>query len=159
MMKEFISKALSVFDKGWALVTAGTVENFNTMTVSWGGLGTLWAKPVATVYVKPVRHTHSFLDSNEYFTVSFYDEKYRRDLSILGSLSGKDGDKVAKTGLTPVRVGESTSFREAKITLLCRKIYSQDLAIDAIPKDAVDTFYLTEAPHTMYVGQIIDIIE
>ena len=70
-MNDFMKKAFRVYDKEWALVTAGTMGNFNTMTISWGGLGTLWNKPVATVYVKPIRHTHSFLDSNEYFTVSF----------------------------------------------------------------------------------------
>ena len=158
-MKEFMEKAFRLFDKDWALVTAGTADNFNTMTISWGGLGTIWGKPTATVYVKPLRHTHSFLDSNEYFTVSFFDEKYRRDLSLLGTLSGRDCDKVAKTALTPVCVGESVSFREAKITLLCKKIYRQDLSLDTMPQYAVDTYYLNEAPHTMYIGQLIDIIE
>ena len=42
----------SEFDQVWALVTAGTPDNFNTMTISWGGMGTLWGKPVATVYIR-----------------------------------------------------------------------------------------------------------
>mgnify|MGYP005612714143 CR=1 FL=1 len=75
-MKDFITKSFNIFDKEWALVTAGNLDNYNTMTISWGGLGTLWNRPVATVYVKPIRHTHDFLDTNEYFTVSFFDEKY-----------------------------------------------------------------------------------
>lgn len=158
-MKDFINKSFNVFDKEWALVTAGTMGNFNTMTISWGGLGTLWNKPVATVYVKPIRYTHSFLDSNEYFTVSFYDEKYKKDLGVLGTLSGRDGDKVAKTALTPVTVGESISFKEAKITLLCKKIYRQDLITDTMPQEAIDKYYIDEAPHTMFIGEVIDIIE
>lgn len=158
-MKDFMKKAFSAYDKEWALVTAGNTENYNTMTISWGGLGTLWNKPVATVYVKPIRYTHSFLDENEYFTVSFYDEKYRQDLGVLGTLSGRDGDKVAKTALTPVAVGESVSFKQAKITLLCKKIYRQDLITDTMPQDAIDKYYIDEAPHTMFIGHVIDIIE
>ena len=158
-MKNFIEKSFKAFDKEWALVTAGSMDNFNTMTISWGGLGTLWNKPVATVYVKPIRYTHSFLDSNEYFTVSFYDEKYKKDLGVLGTLSGRDGDKVEKTCLTVVSVGDSVSFKEAKITLLCKKIYRQDLITDTMPQDAIDKYYTDEAPHTMFIGQVIDIVE
>ena len=154
-----MKKAFRVYDKEWALVTAGNMGNFNTMTISWGGLGTIWNKPVATVYVKPIRHTHSFLDSNEYFTVSFYGEEYRKDLAVLGTLSGRDGDKVAKTSLTPVSVGNSISFKEAKITLLCKKIYRQDLITDTMPQEAIDKYYIDEAPHTMFIGEVIDIIE
>ena len=83
------------FDKQWALVTAGTPEHYNTMTISWGGLGTLWRRPVATVYVKKNRYTFEFMEQSDYFTVSFYPEAQRRALSLLGSTSGRDGDKVA----------------------------------------------------------------
>lgn len=158
-MKDFIKKAFNVYDKEWALVTAGTADNYNTMTISWGGLGTIWNKPVATVYVKPIRHTHSFIDANDYFTVGFYSEEYRKDLALLGRLSGRDGDKVAQTKLTPVQVGRSMTFKEATITLLCKKIYRQDLITDTMPQEAIDRYYIDEAPHTMFIGEVIDIIE
>lgn len=77
------------FDKQWALVTAGTPEHYNTMTISWGGLGTLWERPVATVYVKKNRHTFAFMEESDYFTVSFYPKEQRRALSLLGSTSGR----------------------------------------------------------------------
>ena len=86
------------FDKQWALVTAGTPEHYNTMTISWGGLGTLWERPVATVYVKKNRYTFAFMEESDYFTVSFYPKEQRRALSLLGSTSGRDGDKVAAAG-------------------------------------------------------------
>ena len=147
-----------VFNKGWALVTAGSMDSFNTMTISWGGLGTLWGKSVATVYVKPVRYTHEFLEKNEYFTLTFFPEEYRKDLSLLGSRSGRDGDKVALTSLTPVAVGESVGFREASLTLLCRKLYRQDMDVSAMPADVAALHYAKEAPHTMYVGEVLEII-
>ena len=80
------------FDKRWALLCAGTKENHNTMTISWGGMGTLWRKPVVTVYVKPCRYTYGFMNDNEYFTVSFYPEEYKKALTIMGSKSGFGGD-------------------------------------------------------------------
>ena len=158
-MKDFMNKSFELFNKGWALVTAGTAEKYNTMTISWGGLGTLWNKPVATVYVKPIRYTHDFLDENEYFTVSFFDSDYRADLATLGTLSGKDGDKVAKTQLTAMAAGDSVSFKEAKLTLLCKKIYRQELDKSFMPDFAVEKYYTDEAEHTMYVGQVMEIIE
>ncbi len=157
-MKEFNAKSFEVFDQEWALVTAGTKDSCNAMTISWGGLGTLWGKPVATVYVKPVRYTWNFLKENEYFTVSFYDEQYRKALGVFGSKSGRDIDKVKETGFTPVYLENAVTFMEAKTTLLCRKIYTQDLDIDAIPDFARERYYTEEAPHTMFIGEVIDIL-
>ncbi len=160
-MKYLSMDVFTTFDKGWALVTSGTLEDFNTMTISWGGCGTLWGKPVATVYVKPIRYTHEYLEKNDYFTVSFLPLDYREDLFTLGTESGRDGDKVAKTSLTPVAIGEngeSVGFQQAAATLLCKKIYRQELDVAAMPADVVDQFYLNEAPHTMYVGEVVDVI-
>ena len=158
-MNELNPDIFKAFDKGWALVTAGTPEDFNTMTISWGSAGTLWGKPVATVYVKPCRHTHSYLERSAYFTVSFFPEEYRKDLALLGTKSGRDGDKVAETKLHPVPVGESVGFAEATETLLCRKIYRQDLDPAAMPAEAVKAFYLEEAPHTMFIGEVLEILK
>lgn len=156
---EFYTDILSLFNDKWALVTAGTPGDFNTMTVSWGGMGTLWSRPVAAVYVKPVRYTHEFMERNGCFTVSFFGEGYRKALALLGTKSGRDCDKIALSGLTPVPVGEGCmGFKEAEKTLVCRKLYSRDLDIAAIPEFAAETYYRTEAPHTMYIGEIIDIL-
>ena len=158
-MQEFLDKSLNIFQKDWALVTAGTMENYNTMTIGWGGFGTLWRKPVCTVYVKPCRYTHSFMDSNDYFTVSFYENKYREALGVLGTKSGRDGDKVSDVGFVAVPAGESVTFAQAKTTILCKKIYRQDLVTDTMPGDVIEKYYLEEAPHTVFVGEVVEIIE
>ena len=158
-MQDLSVEAFSKFNNKWALVCAGTPECHNAMTVSWGGLGTLWSKPVATVYVKPVRYTYQFMEKNEYFTVSFYPEEWRRALSVMGTTSGRYGDKDAVAGLTPVPAGESTTYAQAEVTLLCRKIYRQDLELSQIPADVVKTYYETEAPHRMYIGEVVDVIK
>lgn len=155
---DFRANSFDIFDKEWALLTAGKSEHYNTMTISWGGLGTLWGKSVATVYVKPVRYTHEFMEQSEYFTISFYPEKYRSALNLLGSLSGRDGDKVAKSGLTPKALDSAVTFEEAKVTLVCRKIYRQDLDTAQMPAGVVSSYYAEEAAHTMYIGEVVDII-
>ncbi len=155
---EFTTDILSVFDKKWALLTAGTEGSFNTMTISWGGLGTLWGKPVATVYVRTSRYTHDFMDSNEFFTVSFYPEECRKALSVLGSKSGRDMDKMKESGLTPVKADDSMSFKEAEITLVCKKLFKQQLDVANMPEEVAKAMYEGQAPHDMYIGEIVDII-
>lgn len=147
------------FDKEWALLTAGSLNDHNAMTISWGGMGTLWHKPVVTVYVKPIRRTYDYMEKNDYFTVSFYPERRRKALMLMGSKSGRDCDKDKEAGLTAESAGESVTYKEAEITLLCRKIYFNDLDTDNMPADVVRANYTAEAPHRMYIGEVIGIIE
>lgn len=148
----------SAFEKDWALLTAGTPGHFNTMTISWGGLGTLWGKSVATVYVRPSRHTWQFMENSDYFTVSFYPTDFRKALTTLGTLSGRDGDKVAKTDLTPVPAGESVTFAQAHTTLLCHKLYAQDMDPAALDTQLREKIYGDEPLHRMYIGEVVQIL-
>ena len=84
----------------WMLITAGTKERCNTMTASWGGVGVLWGKNVATAYIRPQRYTKEFVDAQGYFTLSFFGEAYRKALNLCGSRSGRDVDKVRECGFT-----------------------------------------------------------
>ena len=154
-----IDEALELYHQKWALVTAGVGDDYNTMTIGWGGLGTLWSRPVATVYVKPCRYTYNFLNKYDYFTVSFFDDEYKEDLEYLGRHSGRDEDKVAKTKLTKIDLEGAVGFKEAKCTLVCKKIYTQDLELKNMPQEVIDHYYLEEAPHRMYVGEVIEQIK
>ncbi len=155
---KFQAESFELFDKGWALLTAGDREGFNTMTISWGALGTLWGKPVATVYVKPIRYTHEWMEKNDFFTVSFYPETYRKALSLLGTLSGRDTDKVALAHMAPVFLENGVTFEGAERTLICKKIYSQTLNMATMPEDAVKKYYQGEPAHTMYIGEVVRIL-
>ncbi len=151
------------FDRQWALVTAGTGGSFNTMTISWGGMGTLWSLPVVTVYVRPSRYTHEFMEREGLFTVSFYPERYKKALGILGSRSGRDCDKVAEAGLTPVcarvAAGETVTFAEAELTLVCRRIYRADMDKACMPPELAAEHYSPEEPaHTMYIGEVVAVM-
>ena len=152
-------KPFDLFNKSWALVTAGPINNHNSMTVSWGELGTLWRKDVATIYIKPCRYTHQFMENNEFFVISFFDEEYRNSLMVMGSKSGRDVDKDGLAELTPISHKEVTIYKEAKLTLVCKKIYQHDMVLENIPQEAVETYYKEESPHTMYIGEVIEVIK
>lgn len=154
---EFNTDIFSQFDKKWALLTAGNKEKFNTMTISWGGLGTIWGKPVVTVYVRKSRYTHEFMDREDYFTVSFYPEDKKSILGVLGSKSGRNMDKINDSGLTPKEVSGSVSFEEAETTFVCKKLFMQELDIDKIPKDLRDKFYGDGDAHDMYIAEVVGI--
>jgi len=139
----------------WMLITAGSIDSFNTMTASWGTMGELWNKKISICFIRPTRHTYGFMELAEYFTLSFFDKKYREALKYCGTKSGRDVDKIAHTGLTPVE-GESGAvfFDEARLVMECRKIYIHDLN----PKDFLDANIEKEYPekdyHRMYIGEI-----
>ena len=80
--KELNQNVFSMIGEQWMLVTAGTAERCNTMTASWGGLGVLWGKPVATVYIRPQRYTLEFVEREDCFTLSFFGEEYRDALAL-----------------------------------------------------------------------------
>ncbi len=151
---KFQAESFELFDKTWALLTAGERERFNPMTISWGGLGTLWGKPVVTVYVKPIRYTHEFLEQSDYFTVSFYPETFRRALALCGSLSGRDCDKVKRADLTPVFLEHGVTFEGAERTIVCKKLYTQSMELGAMPEEAVAQYYRDEPAHTMFIGEV-----
>ncbi|MBO4496547.1 MAG: flavin reductase [Clostridiales bacterium] len=152
---EFTTDIFSTYDKQWALLTAGSMDKFNTMTISWGGLGTIWGKPVATVYVRTSRYTYEFMENSDYFTVSFYPDSYKKALGVLGSKSGRDIDKMHFEGLTAVEAGESVSFKEATVTLVCKKLFKQQLDPKNMPQEIADQFYKTDAPHDMFIGEVV----
>ena len=149
-----------LFDEQWGVLTAGTLEDNNAMTISWGQLGSLWGNPghaknVVTVFVKPIRYTFKFMEKYDYFTISWFDKQYRKDLALLGSKSGRDGDKIALTKLTRKAIGESVTYNEANLVMLCRKIYCEQLKKDRIPENIISSYYTNEEPHYMYIGEII----
>lgn len=156
---ELKTDIFSKFDKEWALLNAGNMDKFNSMTVSWGGLGTLWGKPVATVYVRTSRYTHEFMDNGEYFTLSFFPEDYKKVLGVFGSKSGRDIDKMNYEGLSVCPAGESITYKEAVMTLVCKKLYKQQLDSQKMPKEIADTYYSSDAPHDMYIGEVVEIIQ
>lgn len=118
--------------KEWALLTAGSKEKANTMTISWGGVGILWGKNVAFVFVRDSRYTKELIDKNEFFSLSFLSEKYRDALNYCGSHSGRDeNDKISAAGLTLTSRHSIPFIDEGNMILLCEKMSATRLTEDS----------------------------
>ena len=139
----------------WMLITSGTLEHWNTMTASWGGMGVIWGRNVCFCFVRKTRFTFEFMNSHDEFTLSFFEEKYRDALDYCGSHSGRDVDKAVETGLTPVEVGNSVSFEQARITVHCKKIFQQDLGPEHFIDPNIASNYPSQDYHRMYIGEIL----
>lgn len=142
--------------KEWMLLTAGSAEaGFNTMTCSWGHLGSLWNKPTSVVYVRPQRYTKQFVDREAYYTLCFFPPEYQKSLGYLGTHSGRDGDKVAAAGLTPVFADGYTYFAEASLVLVCRKLYRAPLTQEGfLDRSVLEANYPERDLHDLYIGAI-----
>lgn len=157
--KQIVQNPFSLIGEQWMLITAGTAEACNTMTASWGGVGVLWQAPAATCYVRPQRYTKKFLDEQEYFTLTFFPEEYRDALKLCGTKSGRDVDKVKECGFTVKTAAcGAPYFAEAELVLVCRKRYVQDFDPAAIPADVKAKQYPNEDYHTMYIGEIVEVL-
>ena len=122
-VKDLKENFFEAIGKEWMLVTAGTKEKFNTMTASWGGIGWLWNKPVAFVFVRPERYTYEFIEKSDYLTLSFLGEANKKIHAVCGSKSGRDTDKVKATGLKPVFTEQgNVLFEQARLSLEGRKL-------------------------------------
>ncbi len=141
---------------GWALITAGTPDNCNTMTINWGGIGYLWYKYVFFAFVRPTRHTFLFTEKCDTFTITFFDAKYKKELSYLGTVSGRDEDKIKKVGFHPISINGTTTFEEAKVTYVCKKLYN-DFIDPKMLDSKVDKRVYKDDYHKMYIGEIVKI--
>ena len=143
----------------WGLVSAGSADCCNTMTVSWGGVGVIWGKNVVFIFIRESRHTKKFIDEGETFSLAFLDESYRKALQYCGSASGRDENKWEKSGLTPVTSNGIVYPKEANQVFLCRKMAAVPMEESSfIDIELAGKFYADHDMHTMYVGEILDVL-
>ena len=156
--KQLTENVFSLFDDRWTLITAGTRDHCNTMTASWGGLGVLWHKNVATIYVRPQRYTFEFLENSPAFTLSFFGEEWRKALAYCGRVSGREEDKFAHCGFHVAMEGEDAPYiQEANLVLVCRKLYWNDLDPAHMDGTALQ-HYKNHDYHRMYIAEITKVL-
>ncbi len=151
--------AVKLFANDWMLLSAGKDTSMNMMTIAWGALGELWGKPVVTVYVSTDRYTYKFLEDNEYFTVTAFPEQFRDKLQYLGSVSGRDEDKVKGSGLTPefTKLGNPI-YKEANLAIECKKIYAEQFKKELMPLEQRQWYdEKKQGVHVMYIGEIVNV--
>ena len=128
----------------------------NAMTASWGGLGVMWGKNVAFVFIRESRYTKEFVDASDKMILSFFSEDYRKMLGYMGTVSGRTEDKIEKAGLT---LTENNTFEQAKLTMVCKKLFASEMkAEDFVSNEELDKWYKDGDMHTMYVVEIEDVL-
>lgn len=148
--------AIHMIGKDWMLVAAGTEGDYNMMTASWGTLGWLWERPVSTIYVRPQRHTHNYTEREGYYTLTFYDDPDKEALRLMGTVSGKNFDKMNYEKLTPVVTPNgSIGFEEAYLIIECKKLYTTVLEESEFNDETpMEDMYPERDFHTVYIGEI-----
>jgi flavin reductase (DIM6/NTAB) family NADH-FMN oxidoreductase RutF len=168
-VRDLTLNPMTLIDGQWWLLAAGNeTTGFNAMTASWGHLGSIWERPgdqahqalaTAIIYVRPQRYTREFMDREALFTLSVFDENYKKALGYLGSHSGRNGDKVAVSGLTPVYAEGVTWFSQARMVFICRKLYRAPLQEAGFTdKSLAAANYPQKDFHIMYVGEILKVL-
>jgi len=155
----FRTNAFEIWDKTWLILTCGDFEKgkYNSMTVAWGSLGNMWNLPLAMVVVRPTRFTFQFIQQFNDFTLCAFPETFRKSLDILGSKSGRDGDKIGESGLTPIasKLVKSPIFEEADLRIECRKMYWQDLEPKHFLLNEIESHYPLRDYHRIIFGNIL----
>ncbi|MGE0079314.1 MAG: nitroreductase family protein [Bacteroidales bacterium] len=157
-MKGLNVNPFTLFSHDWMALAVGKKGDMNAMTIGWGGLGVLWGheRPVITVYVEKSRYTHSFMERNEYFTVTAFPEANREALMYLGTHSGRDGDKIKASGLTLEYTDLGNPiFKEGKLVLECKKIYGAPFNPEGFGELAKKE-YSKRQLHSVYIGEIVN---
>lgn len=155
-LEEFNFNPFKRIGRDWCLISAGNQVSFNTMTASWGGVGILWNKPVATCYIRPQRYTKEFVDREELFTLTFFPDGFRKALSLCGSVSGRDHDKSKEAGITPLFMDGTVTFKEADLVFVCRKLYVQKMEESCfVDTGTLEGNYPARDLHSIYIGEIV----
>ena len=150
------SDAIDLIGKEWMLIGAADKKhgNANAMTASWGTIGFLWNRPVCICFIRPQRYTCGLAKENERLSFSFFGEERRKALAFCGKESGKDGDKLERAGLAYTMVDGVPVFDSARLTLICRKLYSDEIKKANFIDPSMLKNYPAEDFHTFYICEI-----
>lgn len=120
-MKQQWKPGTMIYPLPAALVSCGTAECSNLITVGW--TGTVCTDPaMCYISLRPERHSYQMVRDTMEFTINLTTEAMARATDWCGVRSGRDYDKWAETGLTPaagVMVG-CPSVAEAPVSIECR---------------------------------------
>lgn len=165
-MKEIALKNLEmdVFDaigNKWMLITAAKADgSVNTMTASWGGLGVLWGKNVAFAVIRKSRFTKEFVDEAKTFSLSFLSDEFKSQKAYLGTVSGRDEEKIKKSGLKLAVKNATPYFAEADEVFICKKMFVAPFSPESFVDSAVVTDWYKDGDfHDLYIGEIISALK
>ncbi len=153
-IKKIKFNPFSLIGDEWILIATGDNNKHNMMTASWGGLGVLWNKEVATIYIRPSRYTLELIKERDYFSLSFFGDN-KQPHKIGGSTSGRDIDKTKTANLTPIYENNTIYYKEARLVLICKKLYHSKLNNQDFLSPNLESFYPNKDYHNIIIGEII----
>ena len=131
------------------LVSCGaTPDEYNVLTVAW--TGTVCSDPaMCYISVRPERHSYDIIKRNGDFVINLTTEELARATDWCGVRSGRDYDKFAEMGLTPVpaTVVKAPIIAEAPVSIECRvrnivPLGSHDMFVAEVVNVVVDERYI-----------------
>lgn len=157
-INEFSEAHFDFWKKGLLLV-ARSDDKANAMTIGWGGIGVMWGKPVAYVVVRPERFTHGLMESSEHYSICAMGDEYIGALSLCGSRSGRNTDKLAECGLTVESIGDAPYVKESELVITCRKLAAIPYSPEQLSREISHWYGAHGGYHTMYIGEIESILK
>ena len=144
----------------WMLISAGTPQQYNMMTASWGMMGVLWGKPVAEIFIRPSRYTLNFVEQQDTFALCVFPEALKNPVhGVCGSKSGRDVDKQKEAGLTPIFDQGTVYFEEAELVFICRKIYVDNIRSENFIDSEIEQKWYDNDHHRLFIGEIVDVLK
>jgi flavin reductase (DIM6/NTAB) family NADH-FMN oxidoreductase RutF len=140
----------------WALLTAEKDGKANAMTVSWGGVTYIWDRTCAVVYVRESRYTRELMDASKRFSLSFLNhEEFADTKEYMGTVSGRDEDKIAGSGLNINHCEDVPFIDEAGDVLICKVLYRQLMKEECCVNGRIIADYYDKGDyHYMYIAEI-----
>lgn len=125
----------------WCVGSYDEKDKPNVMTIAWGGI-CCSVPPALTVSLRKATYTYGSIMERGAYTVSIPSAKYVTEADYFGMASGRDTDKFAATGLTPVRSDkvDAPYVEEFPLIFECKVIHTLEIGL-----------------HTQFVGEIIGI--
>ncbi len=132
-----------------ALISCGaTPDEYNVLTASW--VGTICSNPpMCYVSIRPERYSHPIIERNMAFVINLTTEELARVTDWCGVRSGKDYDKFAECGLTPVPSDKVAApyIKEAPLSIECNvrevlHLGSHDMFIADVEGVLADNAYI-----------------
>ncbi len=113
----------------------------NVMTAAWGGICNS-RPPCIYVSLRKATYSHAAILANQGYTVSILSQERVVEADYIGIASGRDVDKFAATGLTPVasELVHAPYVAEASLVIECRLVQALELGL-----------------HTQFIGEVLDV--
>jgi|GEM_PF-355089 len=147
------------FSPGVYLGTAGSGNEYNSLTLGWGASGVLWSKPAAIVYIRENRFSFKYFEKFPVFVLSWYAKKdMQAVLKIFGGKSGRDTDKEKLSGFTPVETPDGgVTYLQAQKVVICRKMLRQRVPAEFLPEKLRPGLGRDGLVHIQYTGEVLSV--